>query len=137
MLPSAAVVSGAEKSTFVRNDKRLEHEKKRKYINFRIHLPLILPSVVVISGAGMKCPIVSNDKRNDRKIKRSKETSNTLTLILPSEGVISEAEIKRTVVINEKILQNEERTIFSNGAKIFVTFCSGYLWSWNKTHSCH
>ena len=33
--------------------------------------------------------------------------------------------------------EHEKRSGIFNKTKIFVTFCSGYLWSWNKTHSCY
>ena len=60
MLPSVGVVSGAKKSTMVRNDNILEHKKR---LQFEVLLRLVLPSVVVISGARMKCTIVSNDTK--------------------------------------------------------------------------
>ena len=55
-----------------------------------------------------------------------------LRYLLPSVVDISETEKKnRTVNINQKRLQQK------NNADTFVTFCSGYLWSWNKIDSCY
>ena len=62
-----------------------------------------------------------------------------LTYLLPSLVDTSGAGIKRTRVINKNRFQNKinQTTINLNSVKIFVTFCSGFLWSWNKTHSCY
>ena len=52
--------------------------------------------------------------------------------MLPSEVDISGAGKERTIGIKKKRLRNYEITTISKSGKIFVTFCSGDLWSWKK-----
>ena len=100
----------------------------KQSIRISITLTYLLPSVVDISGAEIKHKVGFNQKRL-----RNKNTKSTI--IWNSVVEISGADQTDSFYQSEKnyALKIKQKTII---VKTLVTFCSGDLWSWNKTHGC-
>ena len=68
----------------------------------------------------------------------NKKRLKSVKILLPSVVDMSGAGIKtHSCYQSDYNIKIKQSIIISKSVNIFVTFCSGYLWSWNKTCMCH